>query len=73
MQKILLKSQVLFQLLSETREDAIEARMFTLFDLEMLAPANDLLQNTQDDEYLNFKAYSALKECGKNFNINLFI
>lgn len=63
----------LFEILSETREDAIEARMFTLFDLEMLAPANDLLQNTQDDEYLNFKAYSALKECGKNFNINLFI
>lgn len=63
----------LFETLSETREDAIEAYMFTLFDLEMLAPANELLENTQDDEYLNFKAYSALKECGKNFNINLFI
>jgi hypothetical protein len=63
----------LFETLSEKREDAVEAYMFTLFDLEMLAPANELLENTQDDEYLNFKAYSALKECGKNFNINLFI
>ncbi|WP_373036799.1 hypothetical protein [Sulfurimonas sp.] len=63
----------LFETLSEKREDAVEAYLFTLFDLEMLAPANDLLHNTQDHEYLNFKAYSALKECGKNFNINLFI
>jgi len=63
----------LFETLSETREDALEAYMFTLFDLEMIAPANELLHNTQDDEYLNFKAYSALKEHGKNFNINLFI
>ena len=63
----------LFETISEKREDAIEAYMFTLFDLEMIAPANELLENTQDDEYVNFKAYSALKECGKNFNINLFI
>nr|WP_321265733.1 hypothetical protein [uncultured Sulfurimonas sp.] len=63
----------LFETLSEKREDAIEAYIFTLFDLEMIAPANELLENTPDDEYLNFKAYSALKECGKNFNINLFI
>jgi len=63
----------LFETISEQREDAVEAYMFTLFDLEMIAPANELLENTQDDEYVNFKAYSALKECGKNFNINLFI
>jgi uncharacterized membrane protein YhdT len=63
----------LFETLSEKREDAVEAYLFTLFDLEMIAPANELLHNTQDHEFLNFKAYSALKECGKNFNINLFI
>ena len=63
----------LFEILSEKREDGFEAYLFTLYDLEMIAPANELLLNTQDDEYLNFKAYSALKECGKNFNINLFI
>ncbi len=63
----------LFEILSENREDATEAYLFTLFDLEMLSPAKELLDNTQSDEYLNFKAYSALKECGKNFNIDLFL
>ncbi|EQB40389.1 hypothetical protein M947_00910 [Sulfurimonas hongkongensis] len=63
----------LFEILSEKREDGFEAYIFTLFDLEMIAPANELLLNTQEHEYQNYKAYSALKECGKNFNINLFI
>ena len=63
----------LFETLSEKREDAVEAYIFTLFDLEMLSPAYELLENSQNDEYLNFKGYRALKECGKNFNINLFI
>lgn len=63
----------LFDTLSDKREDAVEAYLFTLFDLEMIAPADELLHNTQSDEYLNFKAYSALKECGKNFNINMFV
>ncbi|MCK9491196.1 MAG: hypothetical protein M0Q24_03815 [Sulfurimonas sp.] len=63
----------LFEILGEKREDGFEAYIFTLYDLEMIAPANELLLNTQEHEYQNFKAYSALKECGKNFNINLFI
>ncbi len=63
----------LFETLSEKREDAIEAYLFTLFDLEMLSPADELLSTSQSDEYLNFKAYRALKESGKNFSINLFI
>ncbi|MDY0232793.1 MAG: hypothetical protein RBS11_02055 [Sulfurimonas sp.] len=63
----------LFEILSEKREDGFEAYIFTLYDLEMIAVANELLLNTQEYEYQNFKAYSALKECGKNFNINLFI
>jgi uncharacterized membrane protein len=63
----------LFETLSEKREDAMEAYLFTLFDLEMLSLADEILANSQKGEYENFKAYSALKECGKNFNINLFI
>ncbi len=63
----------LFETLSEKREDAVEAYLFTLFDLEMITHADEILANSQKDEYENFKAYSALKECGKNFNINLFI
>lgn len=63
----------LFEMLSEKNEDAISAYLFTLFDLEMLLPANEILDISQADEYQNFKAYRALKECGKNFNIKLFV
>jgi len=63
----------LFELLSEKSEDAVDAYLFTLFDLEMLAPANAILDNSQRDEYQNFKAYRALKEANKNFSIYLFV
>ena len=63
----------LFELLIENRVDATEAYLYTLFDLEMLVPAKEFLDNTQENEYLNFKAYSELKENGKNYNISLFI
>ena len=63
----------LFESLSEQHEEAMDAYLFTLFDLEMLSPANEILENTQPDEYLNFKAYQALKECNKHYNIKLFV
>jgi hypothetical protein len=63
----------LFEMLSEENEEAISAYLFTLFDLEMLAPADEILDNSQADEYLNFKSYRALKECNKHFNIKLFV
>ena len=63
----------LFESLSEENEDAMDAYLFTLFDLEMLSPAEEILDNSGSLEFLNFKAYCALKECKKNYNINLFI
>lgn len=63
----------LFESLSEDNEEITGAYLYTLFDLEMLAPADDLLNNTSEDEFLNFKSYRALKECGKNFSIDLFV
>jgi hypothetical protein len=63
----------LFETLSDEDEDAMYAYLFTLFDLEMIAPADAILENSQADEYQNFKAYRALKECGKNFSIYLFV
>ena len=63
----------LFEALSEKEEEAVSAYLFTLFDLEMLAPADEILDNSQADEYLNFKSYRALKECNKHFNIKLFV
>ena len=63
----------LFEMLSTENDDATEAYLFTLFDLEMVSVANELLAISQDDEYLKFKAYSALRESNKNFSINLFV
>jgi len=63
----------LFETLSEKYEDATDAYLFTLFDLEMLDLAKEILNISQEDEYLNFKSYLDLKECGKNYNIELFV
>ena len=63
----------LFETLSGEKEEAMSAYIFTLFDLEMLAPADEILDNSQPEEFLKFKSYRALKECNKHFNINLFV
>lgn len=63
----------LFDTLSSKDDKIMEAYLFTLFDLEMLEPAKDILENSQPSEYVYFKAYSSLRECGKHFDINLFI
>jgi len=63
----------LFEILSNEKEEAMDAYLYTLYDLEMLSPANDILDISQNDEYQNFKAYRALKECNKHFSIKLFI
>jgi len=63
----------LFEILSSEKEEAMDAYLYTLYDLEMLAPANDILDISQPDEYQNFKAYRALKECNRHFSIELFI
>ena len=63
----------LFEMLSDENEDAMDAYLYTLFDLEMLAPVDSILDNSSDKEYQNFKAYRALKLCNKNFSIELFV
>ncbi len=63
----------LFETLSEKSDLYMKAYLFTLFDLEMNSLATDILNNSQPEEYMRFKAYNALKESHKNFNINLFI
>ena len=63
----------LFETLSDENDEAMPAYLYTLLNLEMIAPAKAILENSQQGEYENFKAYLALKECGQLFNINLFI
>jgi hypothetical protein len=63
----------LFELLSEKNDEATGAYLYTLYDLEMQYHANEILANTQANEYLNFKAYRALKECNRHYDISLFV
>lgn len=62
----------LFEILGDSNEKALDAYMFTLLDLEMLSLADEILNNSQATEYLNFKAYRALKDSNQNFSLNLF-
>ena len=63
----------LFEGLATADEAATKAYLYTLFDLEMLAPAAEILDNSQPDEFVNFKAYRALKECNKHYSLELFV
>ena len=63
----------LFEMLSNENDDAMEGYLYTLYDLEMVDNANAILEISQPKEFENFKAYSALKECGKHFSIELFV
>jgi len=63
----------LFAKLSENSDIATPAYLYTLFDLEMIAPAEEILENSQADEFVYMKAYKALRDCNKNFPIDLFI
>ena len=63
----------LFETISNEKEEAMDAYLYTLLDLEMLEPAYAILEISQPDEFQNFKAYRTLKECNQPFNLELFI
>ncbi len=67
------KRMKLFEMLSETNDEAMSGYLYTLFDLEMLEPANEILDSSQPNEFIRFKAYSTLKSYSKNYDIKLFI
>jgi hypothetical protein len=62
----------LFERLSNVNDDATAAYIYTLYDLEVVEQANDLLDTLRENEYPQFRAYRALRETNKNFSINLF-
>jgi len=62
----------LFERLSHENDDATAAYIYTLYDLEVLEAANEILDASREDEYPQFRAYRALRDANKNFSINLF-
>ncbi|MDF1882037.1 hypothetical protein JHD50_12130 [Sulfurimonas sp. MAG313] len=63
----------LFETLSDEYEEAQEAYLYTLFDLEMIDTAKEFLETQRAEDAMKFRAYLALKEAGHNFNISLFL
>lgn len=63
----------LFEMLSEKNDDAMEGYLFTLYDLQMIDTANEILNNTSKDDYQAFKAYRDLKRANKHYDIAIFL
>ena len=63
----------IFEKLSENNDKVTPAYLYTAFDLEMIELADEILEASSPEEYKNFRAYKALKECNQNYNIDLFI
>ncbi len=62
-----------FEKLVGQDEKAFKAYIFTLIEFEMLDKANELLQDTQRGEYLDFKAYLDLRKSGKHYPMDLLL
>lgn len=62
----------LFESMSEQCDDVMEAYFYTLYDLQMIDTANEILNNTSHDEYQIFKAYRDLKRSNKHYDIAIF-
>lgn len=63
----------LFETISEHCEDAMEGYLYTLYDLQMNDTANEILNNTANNDYLIFKAYRDLKKVNRNYDIAIFL
>ncbi len=63
----------LFERLSEAKEEAAEAELYTLLDLEMIEQAKDLLENYTSDDFPRYRAFLALKECHTAIDIDQLI
>jgi hypothetical protein len=61
-----------FEKLSDADEKALDGYLFTLFDLEMVEKANELLHITAESEYVLFKAYADLKGCNRHYDVKRF-
>lgn len=63
----------LFEMLSEHNDDAMEGYLYTLYDLQMIDTANEILNNTAHADYQIFKAYRDLKKANKHYDIAIFL
>jgi hypothetical protein len=63
----------LFEMLSEHNDEAMEGYLYTLYDLQMIDTANEILNNTAHNDFQIFKAYRDLKRANKHYDIAIFL
>ncbi len=63
----------IFERLSSDNSKAIDAYLYTLFDLEMVEKATEILDSSSENEYILFKAFADLKISGKHYDIKTLI
>ncbi|MCI4400369.1 MAG: hypothetical protein JHC37_07390 [Campylobacteraceae bacterium] len=63
----------LFFILSRDNIEAIGAYIYVNLELEVIDKAKELLAQSGDDEFLEFKAFLCLKEKGKNLRLSSFL
>ena len=59
--------------LKDKYDEAKEAYLYTLFDLEILEDAREIISSSEDNEYKKLRVYSMLKEENKNVELEIFI
>lgn len=63
----------LFFILSRDNIEATGAYIYVNLELEVIDKAKELLSQSGDDEFLEFKAFLCLKEKGKNLRLSSFL
>ncbi len=63
----------MFEKLYEKDENAVEAYLYILFELQMIDQVREILENSAEDELQKYKYLIFLKDSGKNFNIEIFV
>ncbi len=63
----------LFEKLIRHDDKAFKAYLYVLIEFEMLDKANEILQDTQRGEYLDFKAFLDLRKAGKHYPAELLL
>lgn len=60
----------LFEAISNENEEATEAYLYVLFEVEMIDKARDVLSGYEEDELLAYRALIDLKEAGKHYTLD---
>ena len=63
----------LFEKLYNASNDAADAYLYVLFELQMIDKAREVLENSDADEFEKFKILLFLRDNGKNSDIELFL